>query len=299
MNGYDHDDGSNVLKMLGYYSMIGLLRVHCLLGDYCTGLKFLSPIDISEQGVYTTVIGSCISTIYHYGFANFMMHRYADAIHQFNRILLYMLKYKEYHQKSPQYDLLLKKNEQMYALLAICLSLCPQNNLTDENVSIELKGRYGTKMTKMLRCDGEKYYDELFSFACPKFIAASPSVFYNQDAHRLQLKLFLDEVKQQQLLLGVRSFLKLFSVITIGKLAQHMGWNETSLRAILMAYTHKTHAVDNDGNIISSADFDFYIDEDTIHATESKSIKHHNDYFLTHILKFEEVIGELAELQVY
>jgi hypothetical protein len=39
---------------------------------------------------------------------------------------------------------------------------------------------YGTEMAKMLRCDGEKYYDELFSFACPKFIAASPSVFYNQ-----------------------------------------------------------------------------------------------------------------------
>ncbi|KAM0925181.1 hypothetical protein ACQ4PT_004370 [Festuca glaucescens] len=228
-----------------------------------------------------------------------MLFRYSDTVHQFNRILLYMLKYKEYHQKSPQYDLLLKKNEQMYALLAICLSLCPQNNLIDENVSIELKGKYGTQMTKMLRCDGEKYYDELFSFACPKFIAASPSVFYNQDTYRLQLKLFLAEVKQQQLLLGVRSFLKLFSVITIGKLAQHMGSNETSLREILMAYTHKTHAVDNDGHIISNADFDFYIDEDTIHVTEPKSIKHHNDYFLKHILKFEEVIGELAQLQGY
>jgi hypothetical protein len=32
-------------------------------------------------------------------------------------------------------------------------------------------------------------------------------------------------------------------------------------REILMAYTHKTHAVDNDGHIISNADFDFYIDE--------------------------------------
>jgi translation initiation factor 3 subunit L len=77
MNGYAHKGGSNVLKMLGYYSMIGLLRVHCLLGDYSTGLKCLSPIDISQQGVYTTEIGSYISTIYHYGFANFMMHRCA------------------------------------------------------------------------------------------------------------------------------------------------------------------------------------------------------------------------------
>jgi len=74
-DGYDYEGGSNVLKMLGYYSMIGLLRVHCLLGDYHTGLKRLAPIDISQQGVYTIVIGSHISTIYHYGFANLMLRR--------------------------------------------------------------------------------------------------------------------------------------------------------------------------------------------------------------------------------
>lgn len=77
-DGYDYEGGSNVLKMLGYYSMIGLLRVHCLLGDYHTGLKCLSPIDISQQGVYTIVIGSHISAIYHYGFANLMLRRYVD-----------------------------------------------------------------------------------------------------------------------------------------------------------------------------------------------------------------------------
>lgn len=76
-DGYDYDNGSsNVLKMLGYYSMIGLLRVHCLLGDYSTGLKCLVPIDISQQGVYTTIIGSHITTIYHYGFASLMLRRY-------------------------------------------------------------------------------------------------------------------------------------------------------------------------------------------------------------------------------
>ncbi|KAG6518188.1 hypothetical protein ZIOFF_021591 [Zingiber officinale] len=77
-DGYDYEGGtSNVLKMLGYYSMIGLLRVHCLLGDYHTGLKCLAPIDISQQGVYMIVIGSHISTIYHYGFANLMLRRLA------------------------------------------------------------------------------------------------------------------------------------------------------------------------------------------------------------------------------
>lgn len=83
-DGYDYNGGSNVLKVLGYFSMIGLLRVHCLLGDYHTGLKCLQPIDISQQGVYTIVIGSHITTIYHYGFANLMLRRYVGVfIHVF------------------------------------------------------------------------------------------------------------------------------------------------------------------------------------------------------------------------
>lgn len=74
-DGYDYSGGSNVLKVLGYFSMIGLFRVHCLLGDYHTGLNCLSPIDISQQGVYTSVIGSHITIIYHYGFASLMLRR--------------------------------------------------------------------------------------------------------------------------------------------------------------------------------------------------------------------------------
>ncbi|ONM28259.1 RNA polymerase I-associated factor PAF67, partial [Zea mays] len=292
-DGYDYEGGSNVLKVLGYYSMIGLLRIHCLLGDYHTGLKCLTPIDLNQQGVYTIVIGSHISAIYHYGFANLMMRRYVEATREFNKILLYILKYKQYHQNSPQYDQILKKNEQMYALLAICLSLCPQNKLIDENVSTQLKEKYNDKMTKMQRYDDEAYaaYDELFSYACPKFITPSPPILdqpltnYNQDAYRLQLKLFLYEVKQQQLLSGIRSYLKLYSTITISKLAQYMEVDEATLRSILMTYKHKMHAVDSEGKIVSSADFDFYIVEDVIHVVESKPTKRHGDYFLRQILK--------------
>jgi translation initiation factor 3 subunit L len=291
--------------MLGYYSMIGLLRVHYLLGNYNTALKCLAPIDLNQQRVYTIVIGSHI-TIYHYDFAKLMIHRYVEAIHEFNKILLYILKYKQYHQKSPQYDQILKKNEQMFALLAVCLSLCPQNKLIDENVSTQLKEKYGDKMTKMQRCDDEAHaaYDELFSFACPKFITPSPPVLdqpltnYNQDAYRLQLKLFLYEVKQQQLLSGIRSYLKLYSSITISKLAQYMEVDEATLRSILMTYKHKMHAVDSDGKIVSSADFDFYIVEDIIHVVESKPTKRHGGYFLRQILKFEELIGELEKVQM-
>uniref|UniRef100_A0A1D1Y3Z8 Eukaryotic translation initiation factor 3 subunit L n=1 Tax=Anthurium amnicola TaxID=1678845 RepID=A0A1D1Y3Z8_9ARAE len=305
-DGYDYDGGSNVLKVLGYYSMIGLLRVHCLLGDYQTGLKCLAPVDISQQGVFTIVIGSHITTIYHYGFANLMLRRYVEAIREFSKVLLYILKTKQYHQKSPQYDQILKKNEQMYALLAICLSLCPQAKLVEENVNNQLREKYNDKMGRMQRYDDEAYalYDELFSYACPKFITPSAPIFdeplanYNQDAYRLQLKLFLYEVKQQQLLSGLRNFLKLYSTISIGKLATYMEVDEPTLRTILMTFKHKSHTVDNRGKIVSNADVDFYISEDIIHVVESTSTKHYGDYFIHQTLKFEEIIGELDRVKI-
>jgi translation initiation factor 3 subunit L len=74
-DGYDYQGGSNVLKVLGYFSIVGLLRVHCLLGDYSSGLKCLLPIDINQQGVFSSVVGCHITTIYYYVFANLMMRR--------------------------------------------------------------------------------------------------------------------------------------------------------------------------------------------------------------------------------
>lgn len=51
-----------------------------------------------------------------------------------------------------------------------------------------------------------------------------------QEAYRLQLKLFLYEVKQQQLLSGVRTFLKVYSTISLGKLATYMEVDDPTLR---------------------------------------------------------------------
>jgi hypothetical protein len=51
-----------------------------------------------------------------------------------------------------------------------------------------------------------------------------------QDAYRLQLKLFLSEVRQQQLLSSIRSFLKLYTTISIAKLASFMDVDEPTLR---------------------------------------------------------------------
>ena len=69
--GYDYNS-SNVLRTLGYFSLIGLHRIHVLLGDYTTALKVLDPIDLDKPGIFTKVAGASVSTAYHVGFSYFM-----------------------------------------------------------------------------------------------------------------------------------------------------------------------------------------------------------------------------------
>lgn len=111
--------------------------------------------------------------------------RYVDAIKAFNQILLTITKTRQYLEASPQLDQILNRNEQLYSLLAICLALCPNGKLVEESVNGQLREKHADKLQRMQRGD-LKVFDELFSFACPKFVTPSPPDFskplvnYNQ-----------------------------------------------------------------------------------------------------------------------
>lgn len=72
----------------------------------------------------------------------------------------------------------------------------------------------------------------LSSYLCFCSLQLDEAAFiFWQDAYRLQLKLFLYEVKQQQLLSGVRTYLKVYSTICVGKLATYLEVDEPTLRS--------------------------------------------------------------------
>ncbi len=83
---------SNVLRTMGYFSLIGLLRVHCLLGEYETALKALGPIQPFKTSNLLTpkVAGANIALYYYTGFSYLMLQRYLDAARAFNIILNYI-----------------------------------------------------------------------------------------------------------------------------------------------------------------------------------------------------------------
>lgn len=76
-----------------------------------------------------------------------MMRRYADAIKAFSNVLSFLQRTKPYHSRSYQSEQLARKSDQMYALLAMCIALCPTR--LDENIHSQLREKYGEHISKM------------------------------------------------------------------------------------------------------------------------------------------------------
>jgi len=298
---------STLYKMVGYFSLVGLLRMHCLLADYRLALKTVANIDLTKKGLFTRVTACHISVFYYVGWTYLMMRRYVDAIKTFSNILFYIGRTKQYHTRSYAYDAILKKNDQMYALLAVAVSLCPQQHI-DENLASTLREKFGDRTLRMQSNNVDtSAYEELFSFACPKFVSPSPPNYddlppnYNpQEAYRLQLKLFLQEVQQQKLLPTIRSFLKLYTTIGIPKLAQLLEeGDESAFRDHLQCLKHKSRALvwvngpPLNGALASSAEVDFYVEDGMAHVADSSLTRRHTDFFIKQINKLEEIIVNL------
>jgi len=299
---------NELYKMTGYFALVGLLRVQCLLGDYRLALSTIAPMDLSKKGLFTRVTACHISVFYYVGFAYLMMRRYADATKTFSSILFYIGRTKQYHTRSYQYDQILKKNEQMFALLAITLSMSPQHTL-DDNLQSTLKEKFGERMARMQANNMDMgAYEDLFSFACPKFISPAapkydelPANYNPQEAYKLQLRLFLQEVQQQKLLPTIRSFLKLYTTIGIPKLAALLEADEATFREHLQCLKHKSHSLvwtggePLSGQWASSADVEFYVDGEMAHVADFSTTRRHMDFFVKQINKLEEIICNIKQ----
>jgi len=125
----------------------------------------------------------------------------------------------------------------MYGLLAICVQLSPQR--IEENVHLVLREKYGDRMKPQKGTD-EKFYEELFAHAAPRFITVGQIGGENGDPVKLQANLFLNEIKAQAALPVIKSYLKLYTTISLEKLAGFLEMDPIDLRSYLMCLKHKT-----------------------------------------------------------
>merc|ERR1711902_356676 len=292
----------SLYKMLGYFSLVGLLRLHSLLGDYYQAIKVLENIELNKKSLYSRVPGCQITTYYYVGFAYMMMRRYADAIRTFSNILLYVQRTKTmFAVKSYQNDQINKQTDQMYVLLALCITLHPQR--IDESLLTTLREKnYADKMNKMQRGELAEF-ETCFTFSCPKFLSPVPPAYeaaqFDSDAlHkeplRLQLKVFMEEVQQH---------LKLYTTIPLDKMAGFMEMQPEEFRNHLLAFKHKMKNVvwtkgtsGLEGEFKSGSEVDFYIDKNMIHIADTKVAPRYGDFFIRQIHKFDELNRGLQKI---
>lgn len=307
---------SNVRRMLGYFSLIGLLRVHCVLGDHVAGLRALAPLNpFHRKGLFATKIPmAAITLAYYCGFAYLAMQRHIDAAKCFNFGATYVARVKGHHPRGPGYDQMLKKNEQMYALLAVTLALCPAaSRQLDESVSNTLREKYGEK-TRSMTAGQTDAFEELFAYACPKFAIASPpnwedpAANTNAAAYKTQLAAFMSLVEERKHLPAIKQVLKLYSSITVPKLASLAELDEAAVRSQLDLLSRSsqvltwTHGDALSGEPQACSDIEFSLEsqngQELVVVREGKGSSITGDFLVRHIQKFEDIVKDLDSIVV-
>lgn len=221
-----------------------------------------------------------------------MLRRYPDAIRTFVAILNFIMRMRQYHTRSYQYDQISKTADRMYSLFAICNALSPSR--LDDNIANVSKERYGEQIGKMTRGSKEALpaFEELFLYACPKFINANSPPYDDPpalaqvladaeaaggsvDPARRQLNLFLADVVAQQSTPTLRSFLKLYTSLGTAKLANFLDVDEEEMIQEMMVMKQCSRSVSRvgtetggllDGTMISTSDLNFVIGDVSYHS---------------------------------
>jgi len=219
----------------------------------------------------------------------------------------------------------------MYALFAVCHALSPSR--LDDNIENIAKERYGEQFAKMARGgdDALPAFQELFLYACPKFINAtsppyddavalasiltppSPSGATPEDpilgqadpAHR-HLRLFLSDIQAQAPIPTLRSFLKLYTSLGAKKLANFLDADEEDMVQEMMAMKQCSRSVSRvgsgagagegsllDGETISTSDLNFVIDENMLHIAESTVGRRYAGWFIKNTERTQRIFEDL------
>jgi len=284
-------------QYLAIFASIALSRLECLMGDYSGCLTAADPvmsgdIAVSYEGetqdsteIVHSVFQSRLSWAYHAGISFMMLRRYKDAIKTIGDICSLMQRGFKTGQlrKLPGSEQFNKLYDRMVTLLAILTHICPSAGLVEDPILRVIRDNHGSDLTKI--DVGEKGFDDLFMFACPKFI----SPFSKDDAYKLQIRQFKKEMKSQQASRKLRSYMKLYASLEASKLAAFNDLSEDDLISLLVSYKQKMHQQEQDGTVKSAMDIHYHLSDDMVYIDEAEKQRRFENYFMAQIAQNTEI----------
>jgi len=198
----------------------------------------------------------------------------------------------------------------MVALLAIVTHVCPGVKM-DEGLTRSIRDKHGKQLTK-IEC-GEDGYEDMFIFACPKFVSPALPDYSNltdegsgsggQEMYKLQVQQFRNEMQEQRELRKLRSYMKLYTSITIDKLAAFNDVKEEEFMERMLCYKQKMRQLETkeggdplDGEMESAADIHYYITGDMVHVGEEEKIRRFENFFIKGIQGNEDIMKDLEKV---
>jgi hypothetical protein len=286
-----------------HFSLIEQSRLLCLLSDYSSALQRIAPLRLSDPDpneLFVSVPNAHINLLYHSAVSLLMSRRYSEAqtlLSNATSLLSRLARTTAPSSKSTTNNYYQKMLDKVVYLLAIAISLLDSAPL-DDSISDLIVSKCGDKL-KRLRNGDISSFEEAFEISCPKFISPGPSSDASasgQDAWVQQVAKFSKDIQQQVVFTRVRSYLKLYSSIEVGKLAKLSRLSEEELRACLSAFASGSQEGGRDG-----AGLAFTVQGDVVSVQEGTSVSSASRvavcrYFLGGIRKNLEMADEVSAI---
>lgn len=224
-------------RLLGYFSLIGLLRVHVMLADYTLALKVLDDIDVRTMSSLSTrlhaVHAAHVSAYYHIGAAYLFLRRYGDALDNLSRGVAHFHKNRR---QTPAPEVVGKVVDRVLGLAAVAHALAPAYRLEDW-VRNGVADKYGEAHGRLLAVssveDAVAAADEILTRCLPKAVSPMPPALPDEpivagseaadaaviDPSRHQIGLLLSDVRARAGVAETRAYLKLYTTLQVDKLA--------------------------------------------------------------------------------
>ena len=196
--------------------------------------------------------------------------------------------------------------DRMIALLAILSHVCPAT-VVDDNIASIVRDKHAGNLSKIE--SGEEGYEELFVFACPKFVnpavpdydqalqAGCPAVPYGQDAYKLQVQHFMNEMAAHSTLRKMRSYMSLYTSIEVEKLASFNDMRPDDFNPWLTCFKHKMRQLEGD-KFGSALDIHYNVAGNVVHVDEAEKTRRFETFFMKQIKNGGDILRQLEKVKI-
>lgn len=201
----------------------------------------------------------------------------------------------------------------MIALLAILSHICPKS-VIDDSIANVVREKHANTLSKIET--GEEGYEDLFIFACPKFVNPAvpdyaqalkpgcPPVPYGHDAYKLQVRHFMNEMACHASLRKMRSYMSLYTSIEVDKLASFNDMKVGDFEpSWITCFKHKMRQLERgaaagEEKAGTALDIHYNVSGNVVHVDEAEKTRRFETFFMKQIQNNNDILRQLERIKI-